>query len=197
MAKLNSQFTANEIEFLAEDELIGIVPTFSLDNLSLISGDYGPFKPSIPIKVPLWLAVTLKKRQKCKIQPPSWIHIDYLTERLEGEKNNQFCQDLPFHFKEIAIQLFNCASDDIINVQNVRGLLQDIWNLRHAKLRQGLLSLDGNKAAYKLNKVSAMEINSIRPFFVHAMNQFHTLAKGTETNTTAINTQTTQTQTQT
>jgi len=182
MAKLNSQFTANEIEFLAEDESITIIPNFNLDTLSLINGDYGPFKPSIPIKVPLWLAITLKKRQKCKIQPPLWMDVEYLNERLKVEQTTNSCQDLPFHFKEIAIQLFNCASDDIVNVQEVRTLLQDIWNLRHSKLRQGLLLLDHNKPAYKLNNVSAMEVNSIRPFFIHAMNQFYTLSKGTENN---------------
>lgn len=38
-------------------------------------GDFGPFFPQIPAKVPLWLAVALKKRGKCAIRRPEWMSI--------------------------------------------------------------------------------------------------------------------------
>lgn len=39
-------------EFLAEEELIEIIPNFKYNKqLNLISGDYGPFVPSVPIQV--------------------------------------------------------------------------------------------------------------------------------------------------
>lgn len=60
-----TQLTAAELEFIAEDQLIEIVPKFKHGPLHLIQGDFGPFVPQARAKVPLWLAITLKKRQKC------------------------------------------------------------------------------------------------------------------------------------
>ncbi|KAB1272214.1 Olfactory receptor 4S2 [Camelus dromedarius] len=61
-----------EAEFLAEKELVTIIPDFSLDKIYLIGGDLGPFNPGLPVELPLWLAVNLKQRQKCRLAPPEW-----------------------------------------------------------------------------------------------------------------------------
>lgn len=68
--------------FLAEDELIEIVPSFTHDKvLNLMNGDFGPFKPAIPTQVPLWMAMSLVKQQKCKINLPDWVlELEKLTE---------------------------------------------------------------------------------------------------------------------
>lgn len=58
----------DEVEFQAEDELVTIVPKFESDVFALIGGRYGPFVPQTPVQVPLWLAVELRKQQKCQIQ---------------------------------------------------------------------------------------------------------------------------------
>lgn len=69
-------------DFLAEDELIEIVPNFKYENvLNLINGDFGPFAPAIPTKVPIWMALNLFRQQKCKINLPQWImELDKLSE---------------------------------------------------------------------------------------------------------------------
>lgn len=69
-------------DFLAEDELIEIVPSFKYDKiLNLINGDFGPFAPAIPTKVPMWMALNLFRQQKCKINLPQWISdLDRLNE---------------------------------------------------------------------------------------------------------------------
>lgn len=36
-------------------------------------GDLGPFNPGLPVEVPVWLALNLKQRQKCRIVPPEWM----------------------------------------------------------------------------------------------------------------------------
>lgn len=72
-----------DIEFLGENTLVTVIPTFNSDVISLISGDVGPFRASLPVLVPMWLAVNLKKQQKCKIQPPDWMDV----ETLEALKN--------------------------------------------------------------------------------------------------------------
>ena len=43
-----------------------------------VQGDYGPFQPNFPVKVPLWLAVMLHKRKKCRIRPPDWMQSEHL-----------------------------------------------------------------------------------------------------------------------
>lgn len=65
--------SAAEIEFFAEDTSIKILPKFSNDVFQLISGAVGPFRPSHPTEVPLWLAVMLRKRNKCTIMVPDWL----------------------------------------------------------------------------------------------------------------------------
>nr|XP_020023820.1 DNA replication complex GINS protein PSF2-like isoform X2 [Castor canadensis] len=66
---------AAEVEFLAEKELVTIIPNFSLDKIYLIGGELGPFNPGLPVDVPLWLAINLKQRQKCRLLPPEWMDV--------------------------------------------------------------------------------------------------------------------------
>ena len=40
--------------------------------------DLGPFRPGIPTNVPLWVAINLKQRQKCRISPPDWLNVGML-----------------------------------------------------------------------------------------------------------------------
>eukprot|EP01136_Pigoraptor_vietnamica_P045722 Opistho-1_new@24038 len=83
---------------------------------------------------------------------------------------------MPEHYMEIATLLLESASDEIAAADDVRGLLQDIWDLRYAKIRRGLRELQ-DTSAVKLNHLSLMEVNAVRPFFVQAMNQFHKMLK--------------------
>lgn len=41
-------------------------------------------------KVPLWLAIHLRKQQKCRIVPPVWMDIDRLEEIKEEEKRLRY-----------------------------------------------------------------------------------------------------------
>lgn len=38
-------------------------------------GDLGPFNPGLPVQVPLWLAINLKQRQKCRLLAPEWMDV--------------------------------------------------------------------------------------------------------------------------
>lgn len=61
-------------EFMCEEELIEIIPNFKFPKqLNLISGDFGPFIPQVPTKVPIWLALNLHEQHKCTIMLPKWI----------------------------------------------------------------------------------------------------------------------------
>ncbi|MCO5556839.1 hypothetical protein L7F22_017629 [Adiantum nelumboides] len=169
-----SLFSAAEVEFLAEDEQIDIVPNVRLDTLHMICGDYGPFRPQIPVRVPLWLAIALKKRSKCRIQPPDWMSVEKLTQVLEEEREapREF-QPLPFHYVEISRLLFDHARDDITDPYLVRSLLEDIRDVRFHKVESGLETLTGKTHAVKLKNLAAMEVNIVRPFIVRALQCFY------------------------
>ncbi len=56
----------SEIEFLAESLVVSVVPNFNEGVMYLLSGEFGPFRAGLPLKVPLWLAVNLRSRRKCR-----------------------------------------------------------------------------------------------------------------------------------
>lgn len=170
----SSVFSAAEMEFLAEDEMIEIVPNMRMEPLNLISGDYGPFRPQIATQVPLWLAVALKKRGKCTIRPPEWMSIDRLTQVLEAERDSpKEFQPLPFHYVEISRLLFDHARDDIPDIYMVRSLIEDIRDVRFHKVESGLETISARTHAVKLKNLSAMEVNIVRPFVVRTLQAFY------------------------
>lgn len=76
-------------EFIAEDQLIEIVPTFrSNKQLNLVCGTFGPFRPSVPMKVPMWMAINLYRQKKCSIISPNWVHeLPRIQEQQENDVN--------------------------------------------------------------------------------------------------------------
>ncbi|XP_043701117.1 DNA replication complex GINS protein PSF2 isoform X1 [Telopea speciosissima] len=169
-----SLFSAAEVEFLAEDETLEIVPNMKMDALNFICGDYGPFYPQITIEVPLWLAVALKKRGKCTIRPPQWMSVEKLTQVLEAERDSpREFQPLPFHYVEISRLLFDHARDDIPDMYMVRSLIEDIRNVRFHKVETGLETISARTHAVKLKNLSAMEVNIVRPFVVRTLQAFY------------------------
>ncbi|XP_028754107.1 DNA replication complex GINS protein PSF2-like isoform X2 [Neltuma alba] len=168
-----SLFSAEELEFVAEDDMVEIVPNLKMDALNLISGDFGPFAPQIATQVPLWLAVALKRRGKCSIRPPEWMSVDNLTQVLEAERESQeMSEKLPFHYVEISRLLFDHARDDIPDVYMVRSLIEDIRDVRFHKVRTDLEAFNGRTIAVKIKNLSAMEVNIVRPFIRRALQAF-------------------------
>ncbi|KAG9474801.1 hypothetical protein GDO78_003324 [Eleutherodactylus coqui] len=99
---------AAEVEFLAEKQLVTVIPNFSLDKVYLIGGDLGPFNPGLPVQVPLWLAVNLKQRQKCRIVPPEWMDVGKLEEIRDNERREETFTQMPNpHYMELAKLLLN------------------------------------------------------------------------------------------
>ncbi|KAL8463099.1 hypothetical protein ACS0TY_033114 [Phlomoides rotata] len=171
-----SAFSAAELEFLAEDDMIEIVPNLRMDTLNFISGDFGPFRPQIATQVPLWLAVALKRRGKCTIRSPEWMSVDKLTQVLEAERDSEKFQPLPFHYVEISRLLFDHARDDIPDIYMVRSLIEDIKDVRFHKIGTGLEIISKERTyALRLKNLSAMEANIIRPFVTRALETFYKL----------------------
>eukprot|EP00741_Cyanophora_paradoxa_P004810 tig00000829_g4667.t1 len=166
------------LEFLAGDEPVEIIPSFSLNYLELVARTFRPFKPQVPVKVPLWLAIHLKKRSKCKLIPPPWLTRDALSRMLESEKQveGMLC-NIDFNYLEIGILILANAADDVSESEAVRGLLKDIEEVRGEKIRRLLLhSIDEGTVALKINEISSMELNTMRQFLGLTLQQFQQLS---------------------
>jgi GINS complex subunit 2 len=170
------------LEFLAEDTMVTVVPSARIRRFHFISGDFGPLDPSIPIDLPLWLAVYLKRNQRCQIQCPEWLEAERLAQLLEEERTMPGFVPLPYHYVEIGTLLLDAAAGDIEDAQRVRALLMDLQNVRQEKIRRGMGVVLSRTAegdvpnAIKMNNVSAIEIQGVRDFMTSTMSSFNRFA---------------------
>ncbi|WWC66362.1 DNA replication complex GINS protein PSF2 [Kwoniella pini CBS 10737] len=174
---LQNGLTPDELTFLAEEETIDIVPLFSMTRVRLLSGIYGPFQPPSAAKVPLWLALSLKRKRKCRIVPPDWLGIDRLQNLLKEERENAeaFCS-LPRRFIEISKVLLDVAPDDLIQPSLLRSLLKDLREVRQAKIRIGLQSEGVMRGSYlQVTNLTPLELTELKPFLVKAMSIMQSL----------------------
>jgi len=166
-----------EVEFIAENELITVIPNFQYKTLYLIGGDIGPFEPSVPTRVPLWLAVHFRQRQKCRIECPAWISVDKLEEILDNEKTSDLFTQMPNpNYMELANVLLNCAPQDIPRADEVKTLVKDIWDLRVAKLRSSMNEFVKSDSLHaKVNNLTLLEINTVRNLLTKTLKELHYL----------------------
>ncbi|KAG0274663.1 DNA replication protein psf2 [Linnemannia gamsii] len=101
---LKNGLTPLEIEFLAENELIEIEAAIDTRaDLELLSGTLPGLKPLRTNSVPLWMAISLKKKHKCNIRVPTWMTVEALTQTLKDEQStDERFSSLPYHYMEIA-----------------------------------------------------------------------------------------------
>ncbi|KAF3817588.1 hypothetical protein GH733_012875 [Mirounga leonina] len=188
---------AAEVEFLAEKELVTIIPNFSLDKIYLIGGlvflwqgDLGPFNPGLPVEVPLWLAINLKQRQKCRLIPPEWMDVEKLEKIRDHERKEETFTPMPSpYYMELTKLLLNQeslatlsldigprASDNIPKADEIRTLIKDVWDTRTAKLRVSADSFVRQQEAHaKLDNLTLMEINTSGAFLTQALNHMYKL----------------------
>ncbi|KAF9966530.1 DNA replication protein psf2 [Mortierella alpina] len=178
---LKNGLTPLEIEFLAENELIEIAASIdSKQNLELLGGTLPPLKPLQMSKVPLWMAISLKKKQKCNIVVPKWMTIDSLQKSLKDEQEQEVFSALPYHYMETAQLLLENACDDIPSADAVRTLLKDLREARQSKARKGVEAL--GLTYIQMDHIGLMEINEIRPFFTKAFYELQKLRPAGDAN---------------
>ncbi|KAJ5907609.1 DNA replication complex GINS protein psf2 [Penicillium taxi] len=81
--------TPSEIAFLAEMELVSVVPRQRLEGLELLGGPIEPLVPPRRASLPLWLALLLKRQRRANIMPPPWLHPEPLKLILEVESHHE------------------------------------------------------------------------------------------------------------
>jgi GINS complex subunit 2 len=162
-------------EFLAEEELIEIIPNFKYNKqLNLITGDFGPFQPSIPLKVPLWLALNLQRQHKCTIVMPKWV--TELMQKAEDQDQGSQLVELPnVHWREIMKLLEqHCdllpSCSDLIERREAILRTSAHHLFRHAFESDPILISD-----VTVHNVSPGELNAIKFIVRKAFSQFQKL----------------------
>ncbi|CAA22185.1 DNA replication complex GINS protein psf2 [Schizosaccharomyces pombe] len=173
--ELEISFSPEEMEFLAGNEYINIVPSETMDQLPLVSATIPIMKPPKKCRVPLWLALELKKQNLARIVPPEWMEIGKLENIRDDELENETFSELPFRWLETAHLLLNFCADDIEDVEDIRRILLDIREARQSKARTGLEAI--NEVQLTLDNLGAMEINEIRPIFREVMDRMRKIVQ--------------------
>jgi len=130
------------------------LPNFNERTIHLISGDFGPFEAGGPVTVPLWFALQLTYKHKCKIvvaplfslkilfktiKPPEWLKVDELKKLVVVETERTTFSPLPNCFFEIAHILVTNAYSDLENVEQLKMLVRDLQDKREAKMRTSII----------------------------------------------------------
>ncbi|KAH8885511.1 GINS complex, PSF2 component [Thozetella sp. PMI_491] len=77
--------THSEVAFVAEMELVTVVPRQRLESIPLLHGATPALRPPHRAELPLWLALLLKKQRRANIVPPPWLHPSSLAEIIHHE----------------------------------------------------------------------------------------------------------------
>jgi GINS complex subunit 2 len=173
-------FPISFLDFTAEEVLVTIIPSISHPTFKLTSYDVGPLESGMPVQVPLWLAVTLRKRGKCKIQIPSWLQKESLELLVKEEKSEhqRMLGILPFQYTEIANLLLTYANEDMDYPEQVASLIQDLVEIRGDRIKLGIASIaetiqsGSSVISTNLQNVSSLEVFTIRQFFLGSMDSF-------------------------
>ncbi|XP_036087424.1 DNA replication complex GINS protein PSF2 isoform X1 [Rousettus aegyptiacus] len=140
-------------------------------------GDLGPFNPGLPVEVPLWLAINLKQRQKCRLLPPEWMDVEKLEKIRDHERKEETFTLMPSpYYMELTKLLLNHASDNIPKADEIRTLIKDVWDTRIAKLRVSADRFVRQQEVHaELDNLTLMEINTSGAFLTQALNHMYKL----------------------
>ncbi|CAL8074554.1 unnamed protein product [Calicophoron daubneyi] len=182
-----------ELEFIAEDETIQIIPRFTMDAIQLIAFSVGPFYPNVPTTVPLWVALHLRQQQKCRILPPEWLTVDKLNECKEAEQASAGCTEPPHkHYMEITTLLLQHAAEDIQSPETVRTIVRDLWDTRVGKLVSSVTGfISSGASSARVSQLTNLELATLRKFLANSMDQLSLLrrfaSEATESGASSMN----------
>lgn len=180
--ELHDGFTAAEINFLAENETVEIISNVQSmgDALPLITTTLPKLRLMTSYRVPVWLAVILRKQNKVTVSPPRWLNEKYLANKYQEEVNYPAkFSALPKTWLETAKVFLKHFQQDLIDDGDViLKYIQDLREIRLVKLRKGLRNV--NEVNLSFNDLSLMEINEFRPFISEVMGNLSRLQSAVE-----------------
>ncbi|CAI4034349.1 hypothetical protein SMKI_10G1360 [Saccharomyces mikatae IFO 1815] len=187
-AHLQQTFSSEEIQFIVENEPIKIFPRITTrqkihrndrgagnyTSWQLITTDDKALNNMVAMRsteVALWIALLLKQQSKCSIVAPQWLTTKELDKKIQYEKTHpDRFSELPWNWLVLARILFSKAKDDFHDpIHELRGKIQDLREIRQAKVLKGLKYL--NESHLQLDNLSLLEINELRPFITEIMDK--------------------------
>ena len=187
-AHLQQTFSPEEIQFIVENEPIKIFPRITTrqkihrndrgagnyTSWQLITTDDKALNNMVAMRsteVALWIALLLKQQSKCSIVAPQWLTTKELDKKIQYEKTHpDRFSELPWNWLVLARILFSKAKDDFHDpIHELRGKIQDLREIRQAKVLKGLKYL--NESHLQLDNLSLLEINELRPFITEIMDK--------------------------
>jgi len=164
-------------KFLAYEEDIKIVPTFSTDEpFDFIKGKYGPFRAHSATKVPLWAALKLDRLQQCTIVTPDWLNEEDLKVMRDKEVQNPHdLEKVPRHYIELSHALLvqsKTFSNRIREKERIMTLLREIIEVRREKIMFALKALTLSNPEFNCSEMSAVEIGYFRTRSLQAIDKF-------------------------
>ncbi|MCO5583369.1 hypothetical protein L7F22_037279 [Adiantum nelumboides] len=169
----------SEAEYLATSDVeINIVPLMRMDRVRLLDGIYGPLRPPTQARVPLWLAINLKKRKRCSIVCPDWLLSEQLKKSLQQETMQDEFAPLPLHYLSISKVLLESAPEDIPESDDVRAYLKSIREARQSKILSGVEAV--NTEHLGMTNISLGEVTELRQFLSTAFNHLRAIQQAGE-----------------
>lgn len=187
-------FTAEEMQFLAEDIPTSIVSNFSTEKdkpLRLIQGEVPGFVAAFSRSVPMWLCLSLKRQGKCRVNIDE-LKLNFMDSKassliLRREKLIKLPTRLNFFFAEVSELIFRGAREDFddwhvaydtllqlaaIRQQKLRAKLKHMHDAHH-NLREEEARQTKADAILLFNYYSASELNLVRRFVQQGARGFH------------------------
>ena len=161
--------TPQELKFITSEELIEIEPCSNINTLSLIHNTYTNIKPLSIIKVPLYIALELKKGNLAYLRIPACYTYQYLNNLIDEEINNQH------EYISIPKNIF-CTGKLVIREsynserkEECIGLIDKLKEIRFKKTLTGLSKMEGR--ALTLNNLTMFEWYEIREILIKPMEE--------------------------
>ena len=142
-----------EVDFFAENELVGIQPTRrTAEALDLASVYVDRFRMYERREVPLWLGLALERKGQATVERPEWLSVETLTAKIAEERKLKMdaLGELPEYFESIAAKLV--GAEEPANV-----LVQDLITIRRSKILNTIKTIDIRFVHANVKTWTAME----------------------------------------
>lgn len=160
----------------AESAKVDIIMRQPLPEMALLGGTIGPVPALQRIEVPIWLAILLRRQERCTVLIPSWLSKETVRGWIADERRRKdSLAPLPWHWYSIGLVLLKEARPDFAESPlEIQGLLAELHDLRGGKTRAGLHSLDG--VYLNLTGLAHLEIANLKPILAPAMKKLSNIS---------------------
>ncbi len=132
------------------------------------------------VRVPLWLAVNLKKNDRCNLLWPEWFEPNNLQNAIEREREDENFQGIGYYYGEIGKLILDNFADEHARSEEIRTLWQDLQNIRLDRMKskafpaitEGVLNNKSLDEGLLTKNIGSIEILPVRNFLTTSLSMF-------------------------